>query len=91
MDPTKQDFPERVRASRMWPEPQFVVRRDQESVDYVLNASHVRWIVIACGRVVITLHLSPPEIDIARLLAVGEGTGAMKVLGPPPFPATVNG
>ena len=26
------------------------------------------------------------EIDIARLLAVGEQTGAMKVLGPPPFP-----
>ena len=35
--------------------------------------------------------LPPPEIDIARLLAVGEGTGAMKVLGPPPFPAAVIG
>ena len=30
--------------------------------------------------------LPPPEIDLARLLAVGESTGAMKVLGPPPFP-----
>jgi quercetin dioxygenase-like cupin family protein len=30
--------------------------------------------------------LPPPDIDIARLLAVGESTGAMKVLGPPPFP-----
>jgi quercetin dioxygenase-like cupin family protein len=30
--------------------------------------------------------LPPPDIDIARLLAVGEATGAMKVLGPPPFP-----
>lgn len=33
--------------------------------------------------------LPPPEIDIARLRAVGEGTGAMKTLGPPPFPADV--
>jgi quercetin dioxygenase-like cupin family protein len=31
--------------------------------------------------------LPPVEIDIARLRAVGEGTGAMKTLGPPPFPA----
>jgi quercetin dioxygenase-like cupin family protein len=31
--------------------------------------------------------LPPPEIDIARLRAAGEGTGAMKTLGPPPFPA----
>jgi quercetin dioxygenase-like cupin family protein len=30
--------------------------------------------------------LPPTEIDIARLRAVGEGTGAMKTLGPPPFP-----
>ncbi len=29
------------------------------------------------------------EIDIERLRAVGEGTGAMKLLGPPPFPAAV--
>ena len=33
--------------------------------------------------------LPPPEIDIARLRTVGEGTGAMKTLGPPPFPADV--
>jgi quercetin dioxygenase-like cupin family protein len=33
--------------------------------------------------------LPPPEIDIARLRAAGEGTGAMKTLGPPPFPADV--
>ena len=30
--------------------------------------------------------LPPAEIDIARLVAAGEATGAMKVLGPPPFP-----
>ena len=30
--------------------------------------------------------LPPAKIDIARLLAAGEATGAMKVLGPPPFP-----
>lgn len=30
--------------------------------------------------------LPPAEIDIARLLAAGESTGAMQVLGPPPFP-----
>lgn len=33
--------------------------------------------------------LPPAEIDIARLRAVGEGTGAMEMLGPPPFPADV--
>jgi quercetin dioxygenase-like cupin family protein len=33
--------------------------------------------------------LPPTEIDIARLRTVGEGTGAMKTLGPPPFPADV--
>lgn len=33
--------------------------------------------------------LPPPEIDIARLREVGERTGAMKTLGPPPFPAEV--
>jgi quercetin dioxygenase-like cupin family protein len=33
--------------------------------------------------------LPPAEIDIPRLRAVGEGTGAMKTLGPPPFPADV--
>jgi quercetin dioxygenase-like cupin family protein len=30
--------------------------------------------------------LPPVEIDIARLRAAGELTGAMKTLGPPPFP-----
>lgn len=30
--------------------------------------------------------LPPAEIDIPRLIAAGEATGAMKVLGPPPFP-----
>jgi quercetin dioxygenase-like cupin family protein len=33
--------------------------------------------------------LPPAEFDIARVRAVGEGTGAMKTLGPPPFPADV--
>jgi len=33
--------------------------------------------------------LPPAEIDIPRLLAAGERTGAMKVLGPPPFPKAV--
>jgi quercetin dioxygenase-like cupin family protein len=31
--------------------------------------------------------LPPAEIDIPRLLAAGEKTGAMKTLGAPPFPA----
>ncbi len=35
--------------------------------------------------------LPPTEIDIARLRAVGEKTGAMKMLGPPPFPVDVSG
>ena len=33
--------------------------------------------------------LPPAEIDIPRLLAAGEKTGAMKTLGAPPFPAEV--
>ncbi len=38
------------------------------------------------GEVASDRALPPPDIDLARLLAVGESTGAMKVLGPPPFP-----
>lgn len=33
--------------------------------------------------------LPPAEIDIPRLRAAGEETGAMKTLGPPPFPTDV--
>jgi quercetin dioxygenase-like cupin family protein len=33
--------------------------------------------------------LPPAELDIARIRTVGERTGAMKPLGPPPFPADV--
>jgi quercetin dioxygenase-like cupin family protein len=43
------------------------------------------------GEVAPSRTLPPPEIDIAHLLATGERTGAMKVLGPPPFPAAVIG
>src|SRR5215813_3208164 len=43
------------------------------------------------GEVAADRSLPPPDIDIARLLAVGESTGAMKVLGPPPFPAAALG
>ena len=39
------------------------------------------------GDVVTSRTLPPPEIDIARLRSAGEGTGAMKTLGAPPFPA----
>jgi quercetin dioxygenase-like cupin family protein len=39
------------------------------------------------GDAALNRTLPPPEIDITRLRAVGEGTGAMKVLGPPPFAA----
>ncbi|HEY7091590.1 MAG TPA: cupin domain-containing protein [Ktedonobacterales bacterium] len=35
--------------------------------------------------------LPPPDIDIAHLIEVGERTGAMKVLGPPPFPTAAIG
>jgi quercetin dioxygenase-like cupin family protein len=41
------------------------------------------------GDVASSRTLPPAEIDIARLRAVGEGTGAMKTLGPPPFPANI--
>jgi quercetin dioxygenase-like cupin family protein len=41
------------------------------------------------GDVATSRTLPPAEIDIARLRAAGEGTGAMKVLGPPPFLADV--
>jgi quercetin dioxygenase-like cupin family protein len=37
------------------------------------------------GDVAPSRTLPPAEIDIPRLLAAGERTGAMKVLGPPPF------
>lgn len=40
------------------------------------------------GEVASDRSLPPPDIDLVRLLAVGESTGAMKVLGPPPFPAS---
>ena len=43
------------------------------------------------GEVAPDRSLPPPDIDLARLLAVGESTGAMKVLGPPPFPAVTAG
>lgn len=38
------------------------------------------------GDVATSRTLPPAEIDIARLRAVGESTGAMKTLGAPPFP-----
>ena len=41
------------------------------------------------GDIATSRTLPPAEIDIARLRAVGEATGAMKTLGPPPFPADV--
>ena len=37
------------------------------------------------GDAVSSRTLPPAEIDIARLRAAGEETGAMKTLGPPPF------
>ncbi|MCB0167112.1 MAG: cupin domain-containing protein [Anaerolineae bacterium] len=43
------------------------------------------------GEVASSQTLPPPNIDFARLRAVGEGTGAMKVIGPPPFPAAAIG
>jgi quercetin dioxygenase-like cupin family protein len=41
------------------------------------------------GDAALSRTLPPPEIDMVRLRTVGEGTGAMKTLGPPPFPADV--
>src|SRR5262245_51656444 len=41
------------------------------------------------GDAVSSRMLHPAEIDIARLRAAAEGTCAMKVLGPPPFPSDV--
>jgi hypothetical protein len=43
------------------------------------------------GEVATDRALPPPEIDIARLIEVGERTGAMKVIGPPPFPTAAIG
>lgn len=37
------------------------------------------------GDVIMEGELPSPEIDIPRLLAAGERTGAMQVIGPPPF------
>jgi quercetin dioxygenase-like cupin family protein len=41
------------------------------------------------GDEAVSKALPPAEIDIPRLRAAGEKTGAMKTLGPPPFPADV--
>jgi len=38
------------------------------------------------GDIADSSSLPSAEIDIARLIAAGEATSAMKVLGPPPFP-----
>jgi quercetin dioxygenase-like cupin family protein len=40
------------------------------------------------GDSVETGELPSPEIDIPRLVSIGERTGAMRVLGPPPFQQT---
>jgi len=42
------------------------------------------------GETATSRTLPPPGIDIARLQAVGESTGAMKTLGPPPFQVNVH-
>src|SRR3954453_20037242 len=41
------------------------------------------------GDIASSRTVPPVGIDIARLREVGEGTGAMKTFGPPPFPADV--
>jgi quercetin dioxygenase-like cupin family protein len=41
------------------------------------------------GDVATSRTLPPAEIDIPRIRAAGEATGAMEMLGPPPFPADV--
>jgi quercetin dioxygenase-like cupin family protein len=41
------------------------------------------------GDAALSRTLPSVEIDIARLRAVGEATGAMKMLGAPPFPVDV--
>jgi hypothetical protein len=37
------------------------------------------------GDEIVDSALPSPDIDIPRLVAIGERTGAMQVLGPPPF------
>lgn len=39
------------------------------------------------GDVVTDTTASPPPLNIEKIRAAGEGTGAMQVLGPPPFAA----
>jgi quercetin dioxygenase-like cupin family protein len=41
------------------------------------------------GDAALSRTLPPAEIDIARLRTVGERTGAMVTLGPPPFPENI--
>lgn len=41
------------------------------------------------GDVATSRTLPPAQIDIARIRAAGDETGAMETLGPPPFPADV--
>lgn len=43
------------------------------------------------GEVALSQTLPSTKIDFARIRTVGEETGAMKFLGPPPFPSSVIG
>lgn len=67
---------------------------------FLVTSEHARFLVLATpgetaerfyreGGETPTDGAAPPPLDIQKVLAAGEATGGMKVLGPPPF-ATVS-
>jgi quercetin dioxygenase-like cupin family protein len=64
---------------------------------FLVTSEQARWIAVVTPGATIERFMReagdpapervapPPEIDIARIKAAGERTGAMQVLGPPPF------
>ena len=68
----------------------FLVTSEQErSLWMVTPGETMEAFFREAGDAAVGRALPPAEIDIVRLREAGEGTGAMKTLGPPPFPADV--
>ncbi len=68
----------------------FIITSDVARILWVVTPGEVMEAFIRqAGDVASSRILPPADIDIPRLLAAGERTGAMQVLGPPPFPPVV--
>jgi quercetin dioxygenase-like cupin family protein len=66
----------------------FVVTSElARSVWFVTPGAEMEAFYRQAGDAVTNPTLPPVEVDIPRVVAAGESTGAMKTLGAPPFPA----